>query len=262
MKLARIGGPSADYDGPCGTPAFHRPRMAPVRLTSSRAVKDGTRYTRWSFKPGPGFEDSVEISTFTLDRPGPQASAIDTLLQAALPKADGTGEWLDCVAGGANASGLDGTYFKTIEPTLITERWLAANQHGEYYCGGPSPQTVNTPRTFDLAEGVAVDPLDWLDARAVHREELGGEYGVYKTLTPDFVAAILGGWQEREQPDCDEAMRSQRSWTAGIARGSLVFAPDFPRVIMACGESFEIPFAHLHPWLNAEGKAAIATLPR
>lgn len=261
VRLTRLGGSSKEYEGPCGSMAFLRPRLAPVQLTSKHPTLDGERYTTWTFKPGPWLKDEVEITTFTLDRSGPQIAKINALLRAVLPKADGTGEWFDCVAGNVNWSGRDGTYYKIIEPRLIGKRWMAANEHGEYYCGGAHPDNVNAPRTFDLALGIEVDPLDWFGPKAVHREDLGGEYGIYKTLTPAFIKVVLNG-RNLDDSDCDEAIKEQESWSAGLRAGVLVFTPNFPRVIMACGEDFEVPFARLQPWLNGQGKAAIATLPR
>ena len=80
-------------------------------------------------------------------------------------------------------------------------------------------------------------------------------------LTPRFVSELIGSWKS-DRPECDEAVRTQEHWRVGVVRGALSFAPDFPRVIMACGEEFEIPLERLRPWLNEQGKAAFATLPR
>lgn len=260
VHLTRIGGPSRDYDGPCRSQAFNRPRIAP-RLTSRHATMDGARYTKWTFKPGPWFADEVEITTFTLDRPGEPVVRINALLRSVLPKADGTGDWLDCVAGTVNASGKDGTYSHIVEPTLVSSRWLAASEQEDYFCGGAHPDGFSAPRTFDLVRGAEIDPLDWFGPKAVHREDLGSEDGIYKTLTAVFRAAILQGWKP-DDAECDEALRRQESWHAGITRGVLVFSPDFPHAIASCSEDFKVPFARLQPWLNDQGKAAVATLPR
>jgi len=265
VRLARIGGPSRDYDGPCGSMAFHRPRIGPVRLTATAGVKDGNRFTTWTFKPSPWLSDEVAISTFTLDRPGAAIARVNTILRSVLPKRDATGEWLECVAGNANTHGSDGSFYQAIEPQVISNIWLGANENGEYYCGGPHPENFNHPRTFHLGRGVEVDPRDWFLPSAVKREDLGGNYGLYKTLTPAFVAMILEEWKpggDEQDQECRDATLTQESWSVGIARGALVFSPNFPRVIMACGDDYKVPFAKLQPWLNAKGKAAVATLPR
>lgn len=258
VRLKRIGGPSKDFDGPCGSIQFHRPRIAAPRLTAKPGRVDGTPYKGWTFKPGPWLE-GVEISTFTLDSASPGAVRVNALLRAALPKADGSGEWLECVAASVNASSLDGSYYKAIAPVVANQSWLGARESGDYDCGGAHPENVNLPRTFDLAAGVEVDPLDWFGAKAVRRENVG-EGRILKSLTPAFVAAMLRGWKN-EESECDQAMREQKYWSAGIERGSLVFSPQFPRVILSCSEDIKIPFARLQPWLNEKGKAAVATLP-
>jgi hypothetical protein len=261
IRLKRIGGPSQDFDGPCGSMTFHRPRAVQGRLTSKAGSLGGTKFTTWTFTPGPWLADAVAISTFTLDRPGLAAARVDALLRAVLPKSDGTGEWLDCVAQNVNTSSMDGTWAKTVEPTLISDHWLAANEHTEDNCGGPHPNYWNRGRTFDLVAGAEVDPLDWLGTKALTREDLGSGV-IHRTLKPTFVAVILKGWKDVERPDCDEAMRTQTDWSAGIAPGALVFSPVFPHVIKACGEEFKVPLARLQPWLNEKGVAAAATLPR
>jgi hypothetical protein len=261
VRLKRIGGASKEYEGPCGSMAFHRPRLASARLSSKAAVKDGAHYTVWSFKPGPWFGDDLEVATFTLDRSEPSIAKINALLRANLPKPDGTGEWLDCVAAGVNSLGSDGYFAETVEPTLITDRWLSARQHGGYFCGGAHPEDVSYYRTFDLASGTEINPVDWFLPTAIKIETHAGSEDLTRTLKPHFVAMILEGWKP-EDADCDEPVRSQEWWNIGIDRGSLVFSPILPRVIMACGEEFKVPFARLQPWLNAKGKAAVATLPR
>jgi hypothetical protein len=138
---------------------------------------------------------------------------------------------------------------------------LGVRDTSDYFCGGPHPESFSTARTFDLSRGIEVDPLDWFGLKAVHREDQGGQYGVYKTLTPAFRAAILKGWKGESDADCDDAMRSQEDWNVGIARGALVFSPQFPHVIAACTVDFKVPFARLQSWMNEQGKAAVATLP-
>ena len=80
-----------------------------------------------------------------------------------------------------------------------------------------------------------------------------------KTLTEPFRAMILKGWKP-EDPECGGAIREEEFWNIGISRSGLVFSPSLPRVIMACGEDFTIPFARLTPWLNATGQAAVASI--
>ncbi len=259
VRLTRLSASDEEIDGPCSSMAFHRPRMASTTVTSKSHVKNGERYTSWTFKPGPWLKE-VEISTFTLDRPGPQIAKVNALLRASLPNADGTGEWLDCVTASVNSTGRDGSYLTTVEPVLIGKRWLAVNDDGGYYCGGAHPNNIITPRTFDLEEGSEVDPLDWFGPKAVIRKNLGGEH-IAKKLTPEFVNEILGD-RQFEDSECGLATEEQEYWNIAIKPGALVFSPQFPHALTACTEDFELPLARLQPWLSEEGKAVFASLPR
>lgn len=258
VQLRRIGGPSQEFEGPCASMEFQRPRVSPVRLTSKAGTKDGTKFTTWSFVPGTPFED-IEVSTFTLDRTDAGVPKVNALLREVLPRPDGTGTWLDCMAANANAHGVDGDYSESIEPTLITRRWLAAAHSGDDYCGGAHPENYNRPRTFDLMAGAEVDPSDWLKPSAVTVTQFEQGDEPAKTLTEPFRAMILKGWKP-DDPECRDAVASQEFWNIGISRAGLVFSPSLPRVVMACGEDFTIPFARLQPWLNAKGQAAVASL--
>lgn len=258
VQLRRIGGPSQEFEGPCSSMEFQRPRVSAVRLTSKAGSMDGAKFTTWSFRPGKPFDD-IEISTFTLDRTDSGVTKVNGLLRETLPRPDGTGVWLDCMASNANAHGTDGSYSESIEPTLITQRWLAVAHSGESYCGGAHPENYNRPRTFDLLAGAEVDPLDWFKPSAVKVETFETSDEPAKTLTKPFRASILQGWKP-EDPECGAAIREEEFWNIGIGRAGLVFSPSLPRVIMACGEDFTIPFARLTPWLNAKGQAAVASI--
>lgn len=260
VRLTRITGPSREYEGPCAGMDFHRPRVSPVRLTSKAGIKDGAKFTAWSFKPGAPYND-VAIATFTLDRADGGVPKINAVLRDILPKPDGTGTWLECMAGNADAHGADGDYLESIEPVLISKRWLSAKHHNDSDCGGNHPNTSNVWRTFDLENAVEVDPHDWFKPSAVTITPYAGDDEPAKTLTNDFRAMILKGWKPAD-PDCKDAIARQEFWNIGIVRGALVFSPDLPRVVMACGEQFKVPFAKLKPKLNEAGKAAVATLPR
>lgn len=258
VQLRRISGPSQEFEGPCSSMEFQRPRVTAVRLASKAGSMDGAKFTTWSFAPGKPFDD-IEISTFTLDRTDSGAAKVNGLLREVLPRPDGTGTWLDCMASNANAHGSDGSYSESIEPTLITRRWLAVAHSGEDYCGGAHPENYNRLRTFDLMAGTEVDPHDWFKPSAVKVETFATADEPAKTLTEPFRAEILQGWKP-EDPECAGAIREQEFWSIGISRTGFVFSPSLPRVIMACGEDFAVPFAKLTPWLNAKGQAAVASI--
>jgi len=259
IRLHRIRRAAEDDQGPCGSTAFQRPRVAGARIRPAPFTKDGERLTRWTFKPDPPFKE-VEFSTFTLNRPGAGIAKVNRVLRSVLPNADGTGEWLDCVSGNVTAQGRDGTYTETMEPVFITRRWLSIRHTTSYYCGGAHPEYSDSLRTFDLLSGDEPDLEGWFSPVAI-RIDKSGRWGPSTSFTPEFRAIILAGWKP-DDPECEEVVPKHGYWSIGVERGALVFTPDLARIVSACREDFKIPLAKLQPWLNAEGKAAVATLPR
>jgi hypothetical protein len=229
-----------------------------VALTRKNSTNNGAALTIWTFKPGAPFDD-VEVSTFTLDRPGPAIARVNAELRTILPKVDGGGDWLDCIAGNANAHGADGYFSESIEPSVVTARWLGAIYRSDTDCGGAHPNTSVAFRTFDLEQGAELDPLDWFAPAAVLVEPV--DRSSLKSLTPAFRKFLLAGYKA-EGEDCDGVLAETEYWTAGIERGSMVFWPGLPRVVMACSEDFKIALDRLEPWLNPNGKAMLPTLPR
>ena len=258
VRMRRIGPTSADYEGPCESMEFHRPRLKPVALTRKSTTKYGAALTIWTFRPGAPFGD-VEVSSFTLDRPGPAVARVNALLRAILPKADGGGNWLDCIAGSANAHGMDGNFSESIEPSLVAGRWLGATYRSDTYCGGAHPNTSLSYRTFDLEKGAEVDPLDWFAPTAVLSEQVDKDS--LKSLAPAFRKFLLANYKAEDE-ECDGVLADAQYWSVGIERGSMVFWPELPRVVMACSEDFKVAYDRLQPWLDPKGKAIVATLPR
>lgn len=163
------------------------------------------------------------------------------------------------MASNANAHGADGYFSESIEPSIVNERWLGATYRSDTDCGGAHPNTSVTFRTFDLERGAEVDPRDWLAPTAVHAEQV--DQSSLKSLIPAFRRFLLAGYKA-EGEDCDGVLADAEYWTVGIGRGSMVFWPELPRVVMACSEEFKIEYDRLQPWLNPKGKAIVATLPR
>lgn len=257
VRLQRVDA-AVDEEGPCATDAFHRSRLGSVRVVEKSATFAGQPITRLSFRPGPPF-DEVEVASFTVDGGGTAVAKVNAELRSILPDARGGGEWLDCMKTNAAAHGSDGDYQEEIAPVLLSHRWLSARHQGSYYCAGAHPVDYRALRTFDLRSGGEVDVRDWFLPRAVHVEPDTGSPS--KTLTAEFRTRLLQGWKP-EDPECDDVLRTEEYWNVGVERGALVFSPTLPRVVLACSEDFKLTFAEAQPWLNAHGKAAVATLPR
>lgn len=167
-------------------------------------------------------------------------------------------EWLDCIRGTLANGPHEGEYLSSLEPAMISRRWLSVADGNGGFCGGAHPFENSTWRTFDLTSGREIDLHDWLNAAAVKRERVQGSAEVLKSLAPAFRSFILTGW--RGENDCDEVVRGTEFWTIGLARDGLIFTPSVPYVVRLCHDEFTIRFDRLTPWLSTQAQAYVAAL--
>jgi hypothetical protein len=169
--------------------------------------------------------------------------------------------------------GTDGDYWFSSEPILIARRWLATLDRFDQYCGGPHPNTWLNYRTFDRETGDRIDLFGWLNDDAVNRERVGDEpERAYHTIKGSLRAQILTRWAgknssgiESEEDaelssQCEEIIDQQESWSLGLVRKGLIFEPELPRVVMACGAVITVPWSELEPFRSDEGRAGLAAL--
>jgi hypothetical protein len=257
IVLARVPGTRLKEDEtPCGSMAFQQPRLEGVRTIAKPAIKDGVRYTRLILDHRGRFGDSIAVESFALAGDTPATRKINAALRK--PLAGEPDGWLACVRMAADASPNAADNLETYEPRLFSRRWLVVMNHWDGFCGGAHPDSSNAPMVFDLTTGAEVEVFDWFSDKAVKREPVEG-YPTLVTLQPQFRSLVLGRWKGSDA-DCDDAIRTQDYWHAELTRTGFTFTPDLPHVVQACGENFAVPFASLQPYLNDQGKAAIATL--
>jgi len=249
-RVAETGGES-----PCGSLAFHQPRLAGVRTVSAPATMDGVAYTRITLDHGGRFEASVE--TFALAGASEAARRINAILAQAL--ANDPPEWFECLRAPLEQSPFEGSFNQSLAPALISTRWMSVIEQHDGFCGGNHPNVGRTYRTFDLAMGREIDLHDWLNATAVQREGPAGSEEEIKTLRPALREFILAGWHA-EQAECEEGVRSIEFWNIGLTREALIFSPQLPHVAQACGEEFTVSLARLRPFLTEEGAQNLRAL--
>jgi len=244
-----------DEEGPCGSWVFHQPRFADSRPVSSRATTDGVAYTSLALDLGNRLEGSVR--TFALDGDGEPARRINAELGETLA-GDPPG-WFECLQRSLGYSPNQGYFDDSREPVMITRRWLSVADHWDGYCGGAHPDSSNGWRAFDLDSGQEVDLYGWFNESAVSRERFEGSEDVLTTMNPPLRDLILTGWTA-EAEECDEVIRDQSYWSIGLGRSGMLFSPDLPHVVQACGEQFTVPYARLRPFLTEEGAANLRAL--
>lgn len=254
VRLSRIAAPDGE-ENPCGSLAYHQPRLAGVRTVTARASLEGVDYTRITLAHDGQFEANVE--TFALDGSSAAVERLNAALRESL--AGDPPSWFDCIRTSLSHLSMEGSFNQRLAPSMISARWMSVVDQSDDFCGGAHPNHGQTYRTFDLASGGEIDLHDWFNATAVRRERLEGLDEESKTLEPALRAVILAGWTA-EAAECGEAVRDTDFWNIGLTREALVFSPSLPHVIQACGEDFTIPFARLRPFLTDEGWANLRAL--
>jgi hypothetical protein len=256
VRLHRIPG-GGEEAGACASFAFHAPRLAGAHVVRSRATLDGVSYTKLVLDAGAHFE--IGMQTFALDGDSAAVRRINATLGEAL--AGNPPAWFGCISSSLDQGGLEGEQNDTLEPAMISRRWLSVAMQYSNSCGGPHPNEGSFYRLFDLTSGAEANPLDWFLPTAVKREHLEGSDEDSRTLEPAFRTFLLTGWHpEADAAECDEIVRSQEFWTVGLTRTGLVFSPDLPHVAQACGEEFTLTFDRLRPWLRPEAAADLRAL--
>ena len=253
ITLSRVAGGSGE-EGPCGSIAFHRPRLSAVRTVSRRATHDGTPYTIIALDHGGRFSASVE--TFALDGAGEAVRRINAAL--ARPLTGSPPEWFECMRAPLDTGPNEGDLHETYAPAMIARRWLSVNHQYDSSCGGAHPSSGLVYETYDLASGAEVDLHHWFAESAVRRERVEGSDDELKTVLPPLREAVLAGW--RPEGECGDVVREAEYWNIGLRRDGFVFAPSLAHVVQACGEEFAVPFARVRRLLTPEGAANVDAL--
>lgn len=254
--LTRVAG--ADDDEPCGSRSYNAPRLRPLRVAITAATRDGVAYTKLRFDPGPAFAE-IGLTSFALLGDAPATRRINARLRRDMPSQPERGEWYACAAGGLAAHGADGDYTQSIEPVLISPRWLAATEAIDYDCGGAHPDGAVTSLTFDRTAGAEVDLHDWLSPRVVERPRPVGTERPLVTLRPAFRRLIVAR-SDAGEAECRDAALAADYWDIGLARTGLRFTPELGHAEQACAEATAVPWRVLVPYLSAAGRAGAASL--
>jgi hypothetical protein len=248
-RAAAIG----EDEVPCGSAAFNGPRATPARVESKPAKLDGRPYTKLTFMPGPQFSD-VSIEGFVLDDKRPAVARVNAQLRARLPGIAGESDYLDCLASSLGAQGTEGDYSQSTTPSMITQNWLAATVEEGAYCGGAHPYSDSSSKSFDLRLGTEVNLQSWFGPTGFTTDKDGGG-----PITPALRTALLKRATKPEK-ECEGVLAEADFWGLGLTRQGMRFSPSLPRVVLACSEDVTIPYAELSGFLNAKGKAGVASV--
>lgn len=262
ITLERAGTPGV-ADRPCTSDAFHAPRELPPKRVFSPATLDGIGYRSVRLEVPNG--DAITHQGFELLGTGAAVERVNRALNPKLPQtAAELADFYSCSRSTLNVGG-PGEYDETTRPTLLTRSWLVAETTESGFCGGAHPFVGTQYRTWNLVTGAAVDPWTWFDSETVTLTRHPGE-GKNPGYSEVKVGATLGRILEKkwshDDADCADVMSADAHPTLMLRPGKtgLLFTPVLPHVIYACTEDIEIPYAQIKRFLNAEGKAAVASI--
>ena len=240
LRLTLVPTTLGEDDTACGSQAFFQPRLVGVRTVRTRGKIDRAGITTLTLDHR-GHFPGVAVRSFQLDGNDTATKRINKRLRA--PFEDAEADWLSCLKMSLDNHPFEGESVDEIEPRLVGKRWVSAVETISYSCGGAHPEDATAPLLFERTTGSVVDPFTLI----ANRKALFAE--IFDRMEP-------------ARKDCEGVVREATDWTAEVTRTGMIFRQQLPRVIMACGEDIAIPFTRLQPWLNARGRAAVASLPR
>jgi hypothetical protein len=240
---------AGDDSEACGSLAFNRPRLGGVRVvTKGKAIKDGLAFTRLALDHRGHFDENVSAQTFELAGNDLATYRINAELRKPL-QTDG---WFDCVRSAIDMNGSDGDSIETLEPRMITSRWLSVRVETGWECGGAHSDDAIYNELFDRKSGREVVLHKWFNAEAFKEED-----GLFSIL-PAFRSVVLRG--RKLDPECSDTLWEENSWGIELTRTGFVFSPILPHVETYCRDDFPVPFAKLTLFLTPEGKKRVAAL--
>jgi hypothetical protein len=257
IQLTRVPGIKlGDFETPCGSTAFHEPRLRGVRTVQKPARRDGISYARLVLDDRGHFGDEVAVESFALEGSSAAVRRINRRFTPSGP--NGADGWLSCITSGWNY-GPHAEWGETFKPRMFTRRWLTVSYELGYYCGGPHPDSSSETLTFDRRTGAEVDLYEWLSPRATERV-ISKSGAVQATkLRPAFRELLLRGHVIKDA-ECREVLERSDYWGIELTRTALVFTPTLAHVELGCSDEFPMSFAALAPYLSDAGKKNVAEL--
>jgi hypothetical protein len=210
-----------------------------------------------------GAESSFHITSMVVLGNSPSVSALNDVLRKLLPLDEMT------VAGMFNARreilawGTGGGYSRDVQEVSVVSHWLSLKTSENASGGARSVEVSENRYTFNIRTGQPESLLAWFN---------GGESmeGSSPTELPpplaEFVHSRIGKGDPRShlsREEFDECYSAPSpgsvQYNLGLSEGKMLFEVPL-RHGGACGETIEIPFAELKPYLNKQGTKALAEI--
>lgn len=253
VELAR----GDDPDSACGSHAFMAPRLKPVTLHRRVKTIPGLNYSLVTYDVGPAFP-SVWITGFSLPGKSAAVRAINAAVRIDPLKKEGEADFAGCLSQSLANMGTDGDFNFSYRPERTAGGLISVVGNSDYSCGGIHPDAFSFHRLFDYRTGREVQVKTWFTARGVKpgQPEAADHSIELASALRNLVVAHARDLSER----CAVPVATANWWDVGLANGGLLFTPNLPHAVAACGDSITVPARSLAPFLSTEGKAAMARI--
>jgi len=253
IQLSRVG-VDGEISRPCGSEAYMAPRLKPVRLVATQATNNGIAYRSLGYALPAHFSE-VEIALPQIPETRPGDRAINARFRKELEPGQDNVDYADCMSGAIMMSGNDGEFHRIGVPVLATPDWLVIKHSMADTCGGAYPNSYQMHRTFDRRTGAEVKLGAWFTRKGM--APMDGDMAIGSDLRDLIIRTATF-----DSPDCRESFEMQDYWDLELTRQGINFTPQLPHVVQACANPTLMSFASLAPFLNVQGKQAIARMSR
>ncbi len=238
------------YDCSIHDKAFNAPRIARARQMRTVNPGDTTfqgadglyRYRHVSLLEG-------RVKGFTL----PDSRHNPRLQQAMEDWENGSvTEFYGCTSSMSERNRIPPEYSRELAPQFWNARTLVLRESYSIYCGGAYPSGgVSNYLAWDLVADQPINITTWITGTDANSP---GRVTLQKLL--DLLATRYS--RRNETGGCANALEGQEFYLMYPTKTGMVFSPSLPRVIQACAEDIEIPWAEMRPFLSPAGHKALA----
>ncbi|QLG86961.1 hypothetical protein HQ393_01165 [Chitinibacter bivalviorum] len=239
--------------GICASEGFSQALLSSATLRSKTLALNGQSYRIMTANYPP--DSHKNISRIALLGEDELRFRSGRMLKAEMSKAQS--EALECDLASLGQYGRLGELTDREEAVLIAPQWLVIKHTQSGDCAGAHPYFDVTYRTINRPSGAEINPWQWLSPIGVELKK--GNQSMTAAPTPLLRNLILKAWPPTDA-ECLQVVKDEERWTVYPDARGLVFTPKLPHAMSACSAEVLMPYAKINKILNADGKAAVASL--
>lgn len=159
----------------------------------------------------------------------------------------------------------------SIAPLFWNANWLSVVERSSGDCGGAHPFSGFSYSTWNLNNGEAVNPWQWIKhgrkadtpaADANHYFSYAAPEALNKIIVKQAIKQRLKAFpnEASEANGCVDVIKENKEYQISLGKTGLIFTPNFAHVVLACTEDSEVSYAEMMPFMNPAGRAALQAL--